>query len=485
MLCKINHLMMSELDSIPEEQIIARLEVDNPWWKVGQIPIYYQKLRPRLYFTELRGLVLERVPRRALVLMGPRRVGKTVLLYQVIQSLIEKGTDPRRILYVSLDTPVYGRMGLEHLFNLYRKHNSLEREGGDIYIFYDEIQYLKDWEIHLKSMVDTYHGIKFIASGSAAAALKLKSRESGAGRFTDFSLPPLTFHEYIHLRDMKHMITSHEDEWVGRKFTRYGTVSIQDLNEEFINYVNYGGYPEVSLTERIQSDPMRYLKSDIIDKVLQRDLPSLYGIQDVLELNQLFTTIAFNTANEFSYESLAQTSGVSSNTIRKYISYLEAAFLIKIVHRIGESGKKFKRATLFKIYLTNSSLRSGLFAPLVDGDERMGNLVETGIFSQWFHRQNFTTYYARWQRGEVDIVGLDKQALHPTWAVEIKWSDQFVDKPKKLKSLLSFTRKNQLTTAVVTTKSVSREVEYNGVTLKFLPAALYAYTVGRRSVGDG
>ena len=474
---------MSELDRIPEAQTIARLQVDNPWWERRSIPDTYRNFRPRLYFRELHALVRERVPRRALVLMGPRRVGKTVLLYHVIQELIDGGTDPRQILYVSLDTPVYGRMGLEELFNLYRKHHKLP-DGKGTYVFYDEVQYLRDWEIHLKSMVDTYHGTKFVASGSAAAALKLKSRESGAGRFTDFSLPPLTFHEYIHLRDMEHMITSREDEWLGQPFTRYETVSIEELNEEFLSYINFGGYPEVSLTKQIQADPLRYLKSDIIDKVLQRDLPSLYGIQDVLELNQLFTTIAFNTANEFSYESLAQTSGVSSNTIRKYIGYLEAAFLIKIVHRIGESGKKFKRANLFKIYLTNSSLRSGLFAPLADGDERLGNLVETGIFSQWFHRQNFTTYYARWQRGEVDIVGLHKQLQTPSWAVEIKWSDLFAQQPKKLKSLLSFLRKNQLSQAVVTTKTVSKEIEFNGSQLKFLPAALYAYTVGRRSVGE-
>lgn len=475
---------MSDLDQIPIDQITARLEVDNPWWSKRQIASAYSELRPRLYFSELYSLVRATVPRRALVLMGPRRVGKTVLLYHIIQALIDGGTDPNHILYVSLDTPVYGRMSLEQLFGLYRKYRKLRDDSGTLYVFYDEVQYLKDWEIHLKSMVDTYHSAKFTASGSAAAALKLKSRESGAGRFTDFSLPPLTFHEYIHLRDMEFMITSREDEWLGKPFTRYDTVDINDLNEEFINYINFGGYPEVSLTQQIQADPMRYLKSDIIDKVLQRDLPSLYGIQDVLELNQLFTTIAFNTANEFSYESLAQTSGVSSNTIRKYIGYLEAAFLIKIVHRIGESGKKFKRANLFKIYLTNSSLRSGLFAPLADGDERLGNLVETGIFSQWFHRQNFTTYYARWQRGEVDIVGLHKQLQTPSWAVEIKWSDLFAAQPRKLRSLLAFLRKNQLSTAVITTKSVSKEIEFNGVQLKFLPAALYAYTVGRRSVGD-
>jgi hypothetical protein len=89
----------------------------------------------------------------------------------------------------------------------------------------------------------------------------------------------------------------------------------------------------------------------------------------------------------------------------------------------------------------------------------MGSLVEVDTFSQW-HRHSYPTHYAHRQRREVDIVGLDKLALHPTWTMEIRWLDQFVDKPKKLKSLLSFARKNELATAGVTTKMVSREGEY-------------------------
>jgi predicted AAA+ superfamily ATPase len=472
---------MSKLN-IPEEQIIARLGVDNPWWQEERIPEFYQQFSHRLYFSQLNALNREKQPNRAVVLMGPRRVGKTVIIYHLIQELIRTGADPRKIIYLSLDTPVYSAESLESLFNICRKANGLSKISEGFYVFYDEVQYLKEWEVHLKSMVDTYHGVKFFASGSAAAALKLKSRESGAGRFTDFSLPPLTFHEFIHLRGAKHLIRSVSDEWQGKAFTRYETVSIEDLNKEFISYLNFGGYPEVSLSERIQSDPARYLKSDIIDKVLQRDLPTLYGIQDVRELSRLFTTIAFNTGNEFSYESLAQTSGVSSNTIRKYINYLEAAFLIKIVHRIGETGKKFKRVSTFKIYLTNSSIRSGLFAPLKDEDERMGNLVETGVFAQWFHRSNFTTYYARWARGEVDIVSLNKAEQKPSWAVEVKWSDAYADKPQKLKSLLTFATKNKLSSVVVTSKTRTETVIHQGIELRFVPAALYCYTVGRRSV---
>lgn len=93
--------------------------------------------------------------------------------------------------------------------------------------------------------------------------------------------------------------------------------------------MNFGGYPEAVFSETVRKNPRRYIKSDIIDKVLLRDLPSLYGIADVQELNSLFNTVAYNSAQEISVEDLSQSSGVSKPTIAKYLEYLEAAFLIK------------------------------------------------------------------------------------------------------------------------------------------------------------
>lgn len=90
----------------------------------------------------------------------------------------------------------------------------------------------------------------------------------------------------------------------------------------------------------MQADIGRYIGADIIEKVLLRDLPSLYGIQDVQELNALFTTLAFNTAGELSLEGLSQDSGVSKPTLKRYLEYLEAAFLIKVVHRIDHGARR-------------------------------------------------------------------------------------------------------------------------------------------------
>ncbi len=274
-------------------------------------------------------------------------------------------------------------------------------------MIFDEVQYLKDWEVHLKVLTDKYPNTRFVASGSAAA-LKLKSHESGAGRFTEFLLPPLTFAEFLSLRKREdELIRSHET-WCPVQFS---TPDIQGLNEEFINYLNYGGYPEAVQNIEIQSNVQRFLGRDIVDKVLLRDLPNLYGIQDVQELNRLFTRLTYHTGHEISLEGLAQNSGLAKNTIMKYLEYLEAAFLIVRVKRVDETGKVFRRMRNFKVYLTNPTMRTALFAPIGDGDEAMGALAETAVFSQWLGSDLASTiHYARWKQGrlqhEVDLCRL-------------------------------------------------------------------------------
>jgi len=469
------------LNPFSEEQIIARLQFENPWWATGNLDGYYRSFNPRLYFNLFYPLVKNTSVHRATVLMGPRRVGKTVMIYHAIQQLISDGIAPQKILFASLETPIYNNIPLDELFAMAKKASG-EDDSNGWYIFFDEIQYLRGWEVHLKTLVDVYHHTKFIASGSAAAALKLKSNESGAGRFTDFMLPPLTFYEFVHLKNLNTLIKPDTINWKGNIAIFSSTTNIVELNKHFINYVNFGGYPEVIFNQEIQSNPGRYMRADIIDKVLLRDLPGLYGIQDVQELNSLFTTIAWNSGQECSIDELSKNSGVRKATIRQYLSYLEAAFLLHIVKRVDQKAGRFQRENFFKIYLTNTSLRSALFAPLTAESDGMGALVETAIFSQWMQRTSFIPYYARWKSGEVDLVNISRKTNRPDWAVEIKWSNRYFDSPKELKSITAFCAENKLEQALVTSIDKSGVKELNNIQIQFLPAAVYAYNVGKNTL---
>jgi predicted AAA+ superfamily ATPase len=317
--------------------------------------------------------------------------------------------------------------------------------------------------------------------------LKKRSDESGAGRFTDFNLPPLTFYEYVHLKDYGQLMHPVEMGWANGTIVGNSTIDIAKVNKLFVDYINYGGYPEVVFSQRIQENPGQFIRHDIIDKVLLRDLPSLYGITDVQELNSLFTMIAYHSGSQFSYEGLSKESGVKKELLRKYIQYLEAAFLVKKIRRADDTAKAYKREVLFKLYLTNPSLRCALFQPIDENDEVIGNMVETAVYAQWIPR-NANIAYANWnegqkKQGEVDIVGINEARQKPEWAVEVKWTNKpFANPLSELKSLETFMKNNGLTHAIVTSISETGKKELPYGCLQFMPVACYAYTVGENTL---
>jgi len=403
------------------------------------------------------------------------------MLFHSIQQLLTENANPQKIFFIGIDNPIYVHLSLEDILNLCKQSLNQDNLKG-CYVFFDEIQYLKDWERHLKVLVDSFPETKFIVSGSAAAALKWHSTESGAGRFTDFMLPPLTFQEYIHLKEMNHLIYNGKISYGENQIPYCLTHNIKVLNKEFVHYLNFGGYPEVVLSEKIQSDMGRYVKNDIVDKVLLRDLPSLYGIKDVQELNRFFTYIAYNTGNEFSYETMSKESGIQKDTLKKYLEYLEAAFLIKVLNKVDVTAKRLKRITSFKVYLTNPSLRTALFSPISETDNEMGNMVETAVLSQWMHREKLDLTYARWKEGrnegEVDLVLVDDKKYKPLWGVEIKWSNRYFEKPNELKSLIHFCKNNHFQNALVTSIDQLGIKEIEGLLFSFVPASIYSYNIG-------
>lgn len=463
---------------IAEKDVVKRLHFDNPWWSEGQgTDQFFQRMPRRTYFKPFVELVKDKSVNRAVVLMGPRRVGKTVMVYHAIHDLLNSGVSGNKILYLSLETPLYTGIALEGLLNLFITSFNHEKDM-ELFIFFDEVQYLKNWEIHLKSLVDSYNSFRFVVTGSAAAALRMKSDESGAGRFSDFVLPPLTFAEYLRFIDKESKLINVTEGSYDTE-AQYEALDIAELNDEFVNYLNYGGYPEAVFSDTIRENTQQFIKSDIIDKVLLRDLPSLYGISDIQELNRLFTTLAYNTGNEVSLENLSQSAGVAKNTIRRYLEYLEAAFLIRRVERIDQNAKRFKRAMCFKVYLTNPSMRAALFGQVEADSPEMGQLTETAIFSQWQHSE-MTLYYARWSTGEVDIVSLNSETQKPNWAVEVKWSDRPTKNFELLDNCVELAKRNPDISQplMVTTRTIVSNIKYKGVGFQFRPSSLYAYLLG-------
>jgi predicted AAA+ superfamily ATPase len=456
------------MDQVTDLELKKRLAFDNPWWAEGTVPARFREWPKRDYLTGFLAL-LEAKVRRAVVLLGPRRVGKTVLLHQAAQQLIDNGIEPKSILYVSVDTPVYSGTPLDKLLSLFQEIHGHQRDAK-LFVLYDEIQYHPQWEVHLKSLVDSFPAIRFVASGSAAAALRMKSNESGAGRFTDFLLPPLTFAEFLDFA---------KRPLPDRSGAPLSASDVTRLNQDFLDYLNFGGFPEAVIDEQVRRNMDRYIANDIIDKVLLRDLPSLYGVSDTQELNRLFTVLAYNTGNEVSLDELSKSSGVAKNTLKKYLEYLEAAFLIHRLNRVDQNAKRFRRATHFKVYLTNPSIRAALFGAVGPEDAAMGRMAETAFIGQLVHTNIVEdSYYARWDKGEVDLIEIDKQTQRAVHATEIKWSDSVIKNINaECGNIIKFCRGNRLDSCFLLTRTVSGKFDLSGVKIFAHPVALAALDV--------
>ncbi len=473
---------------VPDFQLKNRFRLDNPWWDLGEISgpatvkdaliaakVQEHTSAKRAYFASLFSLIFGMQANRAVVLMGPRRVGKTYLLKQVIARLMAQGVPPQCIAYASLETPLYTGMPLEALLTQFQE--ILQNPAQErLYVIFDEIQYLPQWEVHLKVLVDRFPQHRFVASGSAAAALRMKSQESGAGRFTDFMLPPMSFSEFLQFKNLNEVLMP----WVDA--TEYRPTDIAALNAEFVAYLNYGGYPEAVLLPEIQHDIGRFIRSDIVDKVLLRDLPSLYGISNIQELNRLFTVLAFNTGQEISLESIGKESGVVKNTLLRYLDYLEAAFLIKRMYRVDENARRMQRNRTFKVFLTNPAMRAALFGPLTEEDPAFGHVVETAVFANMVGQHHDESLaYGRWDKVEIDFVFVNQATQKPTSAIEVKWSDRQKTLSDAGQLMENYRQAHQLSTTDVTTKTVMQE-PVGGV--RYIPTAVYCYRCAQEVHAD-
>jgi len=462
---------------ISRDDIDARLALDNPWWDEDDPDALATHAFPkRVYFKSFCRLALNFRVKRAAILLGPRRVGKTVMIRQLAAQALRDGMPGENILYASIDTPLYSNLPLSFFVEAVPPVS----RGEQCLIMFDEIQYLKDWQIHLKDLVDSYPNVRFVASGSAAAALKLRSQESGAGRFSDFILPPLTFSEYVEFSGNSYLISD------GEGGGRYHCSDIQALNRLFINYLNFGGYPEAVFNDEVRKNPERFIRSDIVEKVLLNDLPSLYGISNIQELKKLFMFLAYNAGHEASYEKISQESGISKAIVKKYLEYLESAFLVIKLPTVDDTCRSMQRERNFKIYLSNPSMRAALFSAAKAEDTTLiGHLAESAVFSQWQHSLAFSSLrYARWRGGEVDVVLINEGNQKPLWAGEIKWSDAIQKKPdNELKNLRHMASKQpKLKSVFFTTKTVEIEgLGVGGHPITTTPTALYCYTVGRNA----
>lgn len=466
-----------------DDAIRTALRCYNPWWDGAPIAALDTE---RGFFPHFKKLALYWKVRRSIVLMGPRRVGKTVMLNQLMRHASGTGVSPRRILFASVDDPVLGGVALEKLLWAFEDITQHGYDDRRIAIF-DEIQYLDDWETHLKVLTDKYPNTRFIVSGSTASTLHRRSRESGMGRFSDFFLPPLTFSEFLDFRNQtENLIKPHQNA----QSLEFVTTDIDLLNDEFLNYVNFGGYPEMALDQPDHQGAFDYhLRRYVVESALDYNLAGLYRIQDTRSIGALLAIVAFHSGREVSVDSIAGELSLSRNTVNRYLDYLEAAYLIARVRRLDDDGREFRRSSKIMAYIVNPSLRAAFFGPWNgESQAELDSMARTAVFGH-YHRCDggSLVHYARYRSGrnevKVDFVRSNVIPQCPLEACDVMWSDRSGESLEGQKGLLDLAKKMPKNVKInALTRTASSTEVHDGIEIRHCPCALHCYQVGMEAI---
>ena len=395
-----------------KESILKVLSAYNPWWKTGVVNPKLTKTYKRFAFYEAMKRIDQTDIRRTVVLTGTRRVGKTTIQYQMIEALLARGVPPQKIVFISMDHPMLKLSDFNDILECYHENVYAEQ---DVYYFFDEIQYAQDWDKWMKTIYDMQPDTQIVATGSASPALVKGNQESGAGRWSVIQVPTMSFYEYCELLNLdrpnlpKNLKVTPLLHMSQQERTRI-MMQLSKVQNHFTRYLQVGGFPELALAD---NDIMaqQIMREDVVDKVLKRDLPSLYNIRNATELERIFLYLCNVSSEIVSIEAIAkELSGVSRPTVENYIQYLESANLIYQSWPINMAGKKVLKASP-KIYIADAAIRNAVLMDesMLTDPVQMGKVVETAVYKHVaaFYYQQATSvgYFRGGKRGkEIDIV---------------------------------------------------------------------------------
>lgn len=374
----------------------------NPWWLdprlVRPAPPPYRR-RPILEIERR----LKDGGRLIEVLRGPRQVGKTTGIYQIIQDLIASGVPSPDILFVRFDLEVLRESpgtlrGILHWFADHIMKRNLG-EGAEPFVFLDEVHKLRRWHEEVKHLGDTFP-LRLVLTGSSSVLVARGGRESLAGRIFSTEIPPFLFREVVEswkpalaepLPPPIRFTEAFEPSFIDRMRQIHDLRAQQKLalERQLERYFNRGGYPRLHSGEVDDDHWADYLTQTVFENVLGADIPDLFPVQDPRLLRQVYLLVARQTGQEISQPRLTEMANAAGfhttqPTVGRYLHYLANALLIREFRRYPLAKRSSARVPL-KITLSDLGVRNAIFrgAPsLREADPTiLGPLVETLVQS--------------------------------------------------------------------------------------------------------
>jgi uncharacterized protein len=408
-----------------------KLEEFNHWWFEKKIDSDLALPFKRNIYADIEKNLNDRF---IISISGLRRIGKTTLMYQLIESLLKRKIPEDNILFFSFDEV---NINFEELLESYGELHEKNFRKEKVYVFLDEIQKCENWENKLKKYYDLYPKLKFIITGSESLFIKKKTKESLAGRISEYVLRTFSFKEFLRFKGVSSSDFKYENK----------------IKPLFLKFVKGGGFPETfNLDYKKYSE---YLRALVVDKIVFRDIPKSFKLDDAEFLKNLLEMICCNPGMYVDYQSISRQFGKDRRVVKNYISYLKESFLISLLGNYRKSTtslRKNKRAYpndtgLISLYF--SSIDEILFSKMVE----TFFIVHIGADAFW--KDNL----------EVDIV---KEGI----GIEVKYKENI--RLEDFNSLRSFMKAFNCKNSILVTKKEEGEEVFEEGKVKLVPAWKFA-----------
>lgn len=359
-----------------------------------QIIKEFQELKIPLIYP--RDIEIPLDSRKIIAISGPRRSGKTFLLFEQIKKLLNQKVSRERILYINFDDPrllPFSAKEMEDLLEAYFELYPFLKDETN-FAFFDEIQNVKDWERSIRRIYDS-RNFRIFLTGSSSKFLSKEIATSLRGRAINYELLPFSFKEIL----LTQGIQVTDDIFYSK--TRFVVKKLLS------QYFKEGGFPEVVL-EKNKEIKIRILK-EYLETMFFKDLVERFNIKNQSVLREMLKYLISNISSLFSlnafWQWLKQSYPVSKKTLINYSSFLEEIGLFFLIRKFSFSLKE-QIQTQRKVYLVDNGLRT------VYGfrfSEDRGKILENSVFLKLKHNQTKNPlmeifYWRDYQGKEIDFV---------------------------------------------------------------------------------
>jgi predicted AAA+ superfamily ATPase len=457
---------------------VARLvETYSPWINSATRPTWREDVPVfrRPVFSSILGDV--HAGRQIISVTGPRRVGKSTLLQQLVLHLIEKQRiDPARVWYYSMDDPALFRKGAmpgdQIIEEMAVRLCESSQETG--YLFIDEVQRADRWELSLKKCYDLKYPLRIVISGSASSPIFKKSRESLLGRVIDYHVFPFSFREFLLFQLNQHPLAE-EVKQIGKAGNRFmgalakspehfrtDEVTIPLLSEELrkradqelARYLVDGGFPEVWKIPTADKK-LDYLFDNQVKKVIYEDLTLATEFRKPDELKAFYVSLLEQPGVEVNLEKLAREAAINVQQIKRYLPLLEMTDLVQHAEKFRRSAIRMRHGNR-KFYLVDIGLRNAVLrlGKEILKDESILDLYAKNLVFNALKKWKGFRQIDYYRDGNKAIDFVVHTRAHKYWPIEVKYS-RFADQAR-LEGIHHFQRKYTCSAPTVVTKDEFR-----------------------------